>query len=196
MASIIEQRQENRRKANLIARLGSDDRQTALRALWEIRAYGWLWDGSLARSDLSGTNLAGGDLSKGMLRKVWLVGARLVEADLSEADLEGGDLSGADLSGAQLRGSNLRRANLSGANLTGADVEEAELCRCGGLIGATMPDGSRYDGRYRLPDDLDPLQLAGLSADDARLADWYDVPGTAYAAGQRWAAEHLPRLRP
>jgi hypothetical protein len=195
MTNRIEERQTERRKARLIERLSSDDYQTAMRALWEIRAYGWLWDGLLVRADLSGANLAGGDLSGGDLRKVWLIGARLAGADLSQSNLTGADLSSADLSGAYLRKSNLSRANLAGANLTGLDVDEATLCRCGGLVGATMPDGSLYDGRYRLPGDLDPLRLAGGLGDDEGLADWYGVPTTAYQTGQRWANEHLVVMR-
>jgi len=192
MTDRIEQRQTERRKAQLIERLSSDDHQTALRALWEIRAYGWLWDGSLNRADLSGANLAGGDLSGGDLRKVWLVGARLAASDLRDANLEGADLTSADLSGARLKGAHLRRANLAGANLMGVDVDIATLSGCGGLVGATMPDGSRYDGRYRLSGDLDPLRLVGGLRDDDTLADWYGVPAIAYRTGQRWAAEHLP----
>lgn len=191
MTNHIERRQTERRQAQLINRLGSDDHQTALRALWEIRAYGWLWDGLLVRADLSGANLAGADLSGGDLRKVWLVGARLEGADLDESDLAGADLSSADLSGAHLRKANLRRASLAGADLTGLDVDEASLSGCGGLLGATMPDGSRYDGRYRLPGDLDSLRLAGGLDGDEAFADWYGVPVTAYRTGQRWADEHL-----
>jgi uncharacterized protein YjbI with pentapeptide repeats len=79
------------------------------------------------------------------MRGVNLSGAVLREAQLSHANLQGANLSV----------TNLRGADLSRVNLEGARVSEEELAKAHRLRGATLPDGSRYDGRFDLPGDAE-----------------------------------------
>jgi uncharacterized protein YjbI with pentapeptide repeats len=74
----------------------------------------------------------------------------LIEADLREANLSGAYLIGAylklaNLSGAYLNGANPSGADLSYASLEGAHVTDEQLARSLSLIGATMPDGQKYE---------------------------------------------------
>jgi uncharacterized protein YjbI with pentapeptide repeats len=100
-----------------------------------------LSDASLSGADLSDANLSSADLSDANLSNAYLGDANLRSADLSEADLSGADLSGADLSDAVMRW-----ANLSDANLSGASVPQEELWQQAySLLGATMPNGQKYE---------------------------------------------------
>ena len=70
-----------------------------------------------------------------------------MRVDLSGANLRGADLGGANLSYAILSGADLSGANLYEANLRGArgiSAQELEE-QCKILIGATMPNGQKYD---------------------------------------------------
>lgn len=150
-----------------------------------LRMRGWLEDGSLKNVMLQGCTL----------RDVDLVGAMLADADMDECDLNGADLDAADLTGASLHDGDLRYTNLAGADLSGADligadltgadlqmanltdaqVEEAQLLDAHRLWGAWMPDGSRYDGRFRLRGDLAAARAEGLNPDDDNsMRGWYD----------------------
>jgi hypothetical protein len=80
-------REASERKTQLIWQMGSRDNPLALQGVAELRAAGWLTDGTLR-------------------------GAFLRMADLSDADLAGADLQGVYLDGANLRGTNLRGADL------------------------------------------------------------------------------------
>lgn len=103
---------------------------------------------NLFRADLSFANLSLADLSEANL-----FGVDLRSAHLNDANLQGADLSGANLSLADLSDANLFRADLSNANLRGAQVTDEQLAQAKSLKGATMPDGSKYDGRFNLPGD-------------------------------------------
>jgi uncharacterized protein YjbI with pentapeptide repeats len=88
------------------------------------------------------------------MRGANLEGADLSGANLSGANLEGAQLSQANLQGAEFRATNLQGADLHGANLEGArNLETDELAKAHSLAEATLPDGSRYDGRFNLPGD-------------------------------------------
>lgn len=85
----LNQRREARmEKRRLIREMGSRDNGIALRAVQELREYGYLSDGSL--------------------HSVWLM----------RANLEGAELYSADIRGAALHSANLRGAELIGANLS------------------------------------------------------------------------------
>jgi uncharacterized protein YjbI with pentapeptide repeats len=196
VSGVVNRRQEQRHKRQLIERMRSGDNADALRALFEFRAYGWLYDGTLNRADLTRAALDHADLSGGDLRRVRLNEASLCGADLRQADLERAHLFGADLSGANLAGASLRGAYLAAANLTGSGLSDQDLVVVSGLIGAVMPDGSRYDGRFNLPGDLDPARIEVDAGNDAAsMAAWYGVPVEVYDAGQEWARQHLEALR-
>jgi hypothetical protein len=110
-------------------------------------------DISLQSASLRGANLSGASLRYADLRE-----ANLWEANLSEANLSRARLNDANLSEAKLRGAKLMRTNLYGANIKGADlrgvnltearVKDEQLAQAFSLEGATMPDGTKYDGRF------------------------------------------------
>jgi uncharacterized protein YjbI with pentapeptide repeats len=62
-------------KAELIRRLGSRDNGIALQALEEVRAHGWLYDGTLRGANLAYANLEGANLEKVDLQKATLTHA-------------------------------------------------------------------------------------------------------------------------
>jgi len=187
------------KKSGLIRQLGSSVNAEAKRAGEELRAMGWLFDGSaegamLVKADLREAYLARGKLDRARLFRADLRGASLTRASLRGAKMNGADLSEADMTLADLTG-----ANMPGVNLTGAkNVSEEMLCVLRGLKGATMPDGSRYDGRYRLEADIQSafanMGINDLS-DDELMADYYVVPLDVYCAGQKWADENLEAVQ-
>lgn len=161
--------EEHREREQLTRQLGSSVNEVAKRAAEELRANGWLTDGSLQsadlrianleeaklwKADLQGVNLQWAKLKKANLNGSILVGANLMQANLQAAKLGGADLRGANLFEAKLyrvnfNGAYLRDANLSGAHLEGARMEGADL-RNATLTGAylddltILPDGSPW----------------------------------------------------
>src|SRR6266498_5981079 len=89
--SLNQRNAEEQLKAKLIRELSSTDNGTALRAVRELRARGWLEDGSLRGANLVGVNL----------RRAYLIGGNLQAAVLFRADLQEADLVGANLQGAE-----------------------------------------------------------------------------------------------
>lgn len=231
-----EQKQAEQHKKSLLLDLRSMDQPTASRALEELRSLGWLEDGTLELSDMSGVRLAGSDLvaadlTRVILRNADLEGASLQLANLQDADLTNCNLAGANLSDATLTGADLERAVLAGANLSnamltraslqradlqGADLTNANLFQAklqsanlqsaiglktlqlvstSTLRGALLPDGERYDGRYRLEGDLDDAHREGLDIyDDRVMSEFYGVTVENYRQGQAWRASHLEEL--
>lgn len=169
-------------------------------AVEDWRERGWLEDGHLRDASMIGVDLQGVDLSGADLWQVALRGANLAGADLSGANLSRSNLHEANLEGADLTGTNLHGTALRSANLAGAQgLTEGQLARTEGLIEATLPDGTRYDGRYRLPADLDWASGQGIEhkEDDAGMAAFYGVPLEVYQGGQEWADtdDNLTRVR-
>jgi uncharacterized protein YjbI with pentapeptide repeats len=150
---------------------------------------------SLRGADLSRARLAHATLFRAVLDGAYLEGANLHhaqagQASFVEADLRWVDLSEAYLEGANLRGTVLDGAMLSGANLRGAGLSVAQAGVVGGLRGAIMPHGARYDGRFSLPGDMEAARLSGIDPEnEAAMADWYGVPISVYRSGQAGAAE-------
>jgi hypothetical protein len=167
-------------KQRLVHKLGSSINLEARRAAEELRMLGWLTDGSLEAVELIGANLEGVDLRGAVLRN-----ARMYRANLSGARLYGADLSGSFLTGCNMRNASMGRIKLDGAWMAGVNLEGCtripRLCltRVNRLKGATMPDGSRYDGCYRLPGDLEagaegnPQERRLNLNDPATFAAWY-----------------------
>ena len=159
-------RERRQVKETLLRRAHSRYNNTALEAIEELRVLDYLDDGSL-----SGLNLRG---------------ANWQDANLYKADLRGTDLTNAILMG----------ADLVESNLTEAKVTHEQLAQLKTMHGATMPDGNRYDGRYRLSGDFAYAQRVGVNIHSAQeLAGWYGVTMKAYNEGQLWADDHLPRMR-
>lgn len=183
------------KKEGLLRQLGSSMNRDAKRAAERLRAEGWLEDGSLVAARLTGANLQGADLRHANLAAARLFRANLQGAGLYKANLEKAQLRAANLREARLGSANLRYANLSGANLEGAymagawlegadllrvklmgvrGLAETRLAGVRRLLGATLPDGTRYDGRYELAGDLEMAERDGVDTGDAdAMAAWY-----------------------
>lgn len=173
-------------KARLIRQMRSRDSGLALIAVEELRAHGWLLDGSVR-----GANLVSANLQAGYLRR-----ASLRDVNLHKANLQKTRLGNTDLRGARLEDANIAEADLDEAKLYGAQVTLAQLAQVNRLRGASMPGGERYDGRFNLPGDLKDAAAAGIPLSDPEaMADFYDVAREEYLAGQQWARESLSVLR-
>lgn|GEM_PF-471186 len=162
-------------KLDLIKRLRSPDHKVALRAVEGLRAHGWLEDGELGGMDLQHVHLQRADLYKANLQGTDLSMADLRWANLSCANLQGAQLNSADLYRADLSKVELKGANLFNANLQGAHhVAEEQFAQANALLGATMPDGSRYDGRFKLEGDILTAHARGVDTDDLlAMIDFY-----------------------
>lgn len=177
---------DERERARLIGRMHSRDNGLTLVAIEEMRAHGWLIDGTLR-----GANLVHANLQAGYLRY-----AVLPEVNLHRANLQKTRLGKTDLSGANLTDANLEGADLDEAGLQGARVSLAQLAQANRLRSATMPGGERYDGRLNLPGDLKDAEETGCAiANPAEMAGFYGVAVEEYQAGQQWARENLPALQ-
>ena len=146
----------------------------------------------MSEADLPGANLMRADLRGANLR-----GANLRGANLFEADLHGADLLDARLQDANLLDAKLHEAALHGVDLHGAEMTDDQFATANGLCGATMPDGTVYDGRFNLSADISrAIEWNSDNPEDPEaIADWYGVSLEDYLAGQEWARENLPRLR-
>lgn len=134
-------------KRKLIIQMRSSDNITALNAVAQITANGWLRDGSLQNLALGAANLQGANLNGVNLQGGGLIGANVQGAALHEANLQGMLLWKANLQGADLRRANLQGADLAGANLQGAYLANAHLDNVkwalnDGTNRATLPDGT------------------------------------------------------
>lgn len=173
-------------KARLIRQMRSKDSGLALVAVEELRAHGWLLDGSLR-----GANLINANLQAGYLRR-----ANLRDVNLHRANLQKTRLGGTDLRGARLEDAILLEADLDDTKLYRAQVLPAQLTQANRLRSASMPEGERYDGRFNLPGDLKDAQATGADLNDpAAMAGFYGVSAEEYLAGQSWAQENLAALR-
>lgn len=162
---VIDQLAERRSKKQLFRNLAwqmkNHDNGTATEATYLLREYGWLTDGSLRNNHLH----------RGNLEQVWL----------DDADLQGCDFSRTNLHLTYLSGANLRFA-------TG--LTETKLSQVSSLRAATMPDGSRYDGRYNLSSDLRNAQRQNIDLTDAQaMSHFYGVSLEEYQAGQQKFAQ-------
>ncbi len=210
--SLIMWFKEPGRRGQLLWQLYGEDSETALKALDELRERGWLEDRSLRGVDLREANLSGADLREVDLEEVNLGYANLEKADLSLAELAEAVLVEANLKEANLTETNFYDANLRGANLIGASLDgtlldradlkfatitEEQLRQADALAGAIMPDGSSYDGRFRLEGDLVEAAELGFELDDPEsMAEFYAIPLEAYQKGQEWAGENLKPSAP
>jgi hypothetical protein len=177
-----ERNEEKRARVDLTRQLGSTVNEVAKRASEELRAKGWLTDGSLQeidlraanledarlwKADLQGANLQWARLKKANLNDSVLVGTNLTQANLQTAWLRGADLRGANLFEAKLyravlKAANLENADLSGAHLEGARLEGANLrntvftnaCWDEATI---LPDGEHWISECDLKRFTDPL---------------------------------------
>jgi uncharacterized protein YjbI with pentapeptide repeats len=164
-------------KLELVNKIYVLENKSTLQAVEELRVRGWLTDGSLRGTALCQAQMSNADL----------MGADLRNCDFHQANLEYADLRRARLNGAKLNRASLFRANLSEADLTYADLYKAnlrgaqnltreQLASVNQLLGAIMPDGSTYDGRFNLPGDISRARWARINLDDPQsMADFYGV---------------------
>lgn len=156
--TLNQRRADTERKRQRIREMRSPDNGIALAALNELRDEGWAEDGSLQDAYLLAANLEG--------------------AFLREVDLSGAWLRDANLQRAYMRDTNLTNATLIGADLTGVrELTSAQLRQASALLGATLPDGSRYNGCLHLPGDEEIAQSRGYDLTQLEdVARFYGVP--------------------
>ena len=164
-------------RSQLIREVASGDSGLASRAIKELDEHGWLTDGTLANSQLSGANLRGVALAWANLSGAFLSRINLEEAELSYANFSSANLSEARLARANLDLANLIEADLSGsdlslvslkeADLTGAHLEEANFSGAT-MIEATLnkvqAERASFNGA-----DLERANLVEANLSDARL---------------------------
>lgn len=124
---VLDKRDEDALKSRLIREMGSRDNATTMRAVEELRAHGWLFDGSLQKAGLFRANLQGAELWQANLQQAYLRDANLQGVGLQRANLQQADLRDANLQRARLEGINLQQAKLGKTNLQQADLSETNL---------------------------------------------------------------------
>ena len=139
---------EAREKERLILQMGSPDNGFAVEAARQLRARGWLTDGSLTNISLRSANLSGADLAWANLSHAVCDGANLSGAELFDANLRDAWLGKVNLTGAHLHDSQLANARLIHASLLGASHISIDALReAASLEGAVLPDGTHLPGR-------------------------------------------------
>jgi uncharacterized protein YjbI with pentapeptide repeats len=105
-----------------------------------------LMDANLEGAVLLSANLEGANLRAANLKGANLFGANLTGAYLGGARMEGAILANANLEGAELFMADLSEVDLYLANIRGATYwTEEQLLQAKRLVGATMPDGRKYE---------------------------------------------------
>ena len=185
--ALYERRETTREKQRLLRQMSSRNNGLAVHAVDELRAHKWLTDGSTVGIVLQWADLRG---------------AYLLRANLKRARMWRANLAGASLRYASLQGDDLRKVNMDGTFLWFSDLRDTrsltdrQLAQAFTLRKARMPDGSLYDGRFRLAGDLEDVQRSGRSVQNAEhMADWYGIEVDIYLNGQGWADMHLERLK-
>ncbi len=169
-------------KMELISKIYMLENKSTLQAVEELRVRGWLTDGSLCGTALCQAQLANADLMGADLRSVDLHQANLEFADLRKARMNAAKLKRASMYHANFDQADLTYADLYKANLRGAqNLTEQQLASAHQLLGAIMPDGTTYDGRFNLAGDLAQARWAKVNVDDpVSMAAFYGVTLDAY----------------
>jgi hypothetical protein len=162
--SLSRRRETSRLKLQLVRELSSTDHSLTARAVLELEAQGWLYDGTLAGATLSGTNLSGATLENADLSGVNFAGANLEGTNLSKATLTGSNLSGAGMRRVNLEMAKLNRCNLEDSILRDADMALACLIHAN-LAGASLTAADLSGA------DLTAADLRGADLTAARLTD-------------------------
>jgi len=161
------------RKTALIAKMGSPVKDVALEAVEQIRAAGWLTDGSLQDANFAGAHLSEAMLDGADLRRASFVQTRLRGVVFAWADLRGAVLRGAVLKDASFIVANLEGASLSEADLRGAVFRGAQMAgahlRLANLYAAVLEGADLRNGQMKMAF----LRRADLSRADLRGADLY-----------------------
>lgn len=164
--------EERREREQLTRQLGSTVNAVAKQASEQLRARGWLTDGTLQEADLRVANLDDARLWQADLQGVNLQWARLEKANLNRAVLVGANLTQAKMKGVKLNGADLRGANLTEARLYRASFYDANL-RDADLTRAYL-QGAR----------LNNADLRGAILDGSCMDEWTVCPD-----GANWTPE-------
>jgi len=167
-------RDDRLEKIRLIRDIGCGDHGIALRAIVEITDKNLHWKGFLRNRHFIYARLAG---------------AQLMSADLSYSSFHFADFTGAVLFGAilrrtcfwhaDMRGVDFRDADLTEtdfifADLTDAIVTKEQIQLADRLLGARLPNGEIYDGRFNRPGDIRDAKIFRVDVNDpVALAKWY-----------------------
>jgi uncharacterized protein YjbI with pentapeptide repeats len=124
--------EESREREQLIRKLGSKVNVAAREAAEDLRAKGWLGDGTLQHADLRAANLEDADFYQADLQGVNFEWAALVNANLRKANMVGANLShtkawGARCYKADMRGVNFTNAKMYRIDFTKADLHDADF---------------------------------------------------------------------
>jgi hypothetical protein len=157
--ALYEYRQNLQLKEQLIREMRSPDNGIALRAVEELRAYKWLFDGSLKGASLKRANLAGCNMKGAVLDGADFTEANLTNASFRYASMESVVLSGANLEGTFLRGAKMHQAIVSGAILKNAVLISADL-------EAADFSGAIFNSATQFPDGFNPLRAKAVLRDD------------------------------
>ncbi len=124
----LSERRSNRiEKQRLIAEMGSLDATTTRNAVRQLRANGWLYDGSLNSADLNEANLDGTDLRNANIERANLQSAKLNHSRLDNACIRDSNFAHAELNKANLTNTDLQNANFCEAKMTSTILSEADL---------------------------------------------------------------------
>lgn len=185
-------REEGELKAQLIREMGSTDNGIALRAVKELMARDWLFDGSVqnasfANADLRNATLNNADLSKSdfsntdlryiklvdaNLQNSWMLGASLTGANLNRTNLQKVELSRVDLRRAFLREAQLQDAVLNASDLTLANLQVANLQNASltnVIAQGTMMATARLQGASLVGANCENAEFAHAYLENARL---------------------------
>ena len=162
--------QEDQMKRQLIRDMGTTDNTVALRAVQELKANGWLTDGTLAGVDLTKANLQGVRLVRANLQGARLCDANLRESILIAVNMQGADMRGVDLEEAVIAGCDFKDADLWAANFKESELRKVDF-RASHLVGADFTDAkimgchfqdARFGFSTHWPDGFEPLEAGAI----------------------------------
>jgi uncharacterized protein YjbI with pentapeptide repeats len=149
-------------------------------------------EADLSRAYCGYTNFRNTDLTQANFERCMLSGCFFNNSTLHGADFSSAVLSGADFEQVDLTHVILDGASLATTMLETSQVTVEQLSKTYMMVGATLPGGERYDGRFRLEGDLYTDRALGVDVTDPQaMADRYDVSLETYLAGQEWADQNL-----
>lgn len=117
-----------------------------------------------------------------------------VGVDFSNSVFEQVDFSGSSFSNSIFDNADITAVDFSGVKLSKDWSDQHKLfASASNLQGAVMPNGSNYDGRYRLEKDIE--HAAGITRSPEDMAAFYEITKEEYLDGQRWADMHLDKFQ-
>lgn len=154
-------------------------------AISELKARGWLYDGSLEGADLEGADLEGADLTGANLEGVDFGRANLTDANLYHTNLREAKFIGATLSNAILWRADLERATIAQSNLTEASLENANLVEA--RLVSVILRGADLKGADLTGANLSHTDLLDADLSGAILKDTVWSALSRLPDGERWS---------